>query len=378
MTNNVGLYVHIPFCLSKCIYCDFLSFANKDDLFERYCNALSQEMRHYGKKIEDHIDTVYVGGGTPTILPAFLIEKIACAAKKYLRVMPNAEITIEANPATVDEEKAFAIANAGFNRVSIGMQSADDSVLKFLGRAHDKKQFEQTVRLFFNAGMTNVNADFLLGVPDQTVQSVKDTVGYLANIGVTHISAYSLIVEKGTPLFKSVKNGSVVLPDDDFVVDLYDAFLSEAQKHGYLRYEVSNFAKKGFESKHNVNCWKYRPYVGVGLGAQSFFGGRRFGNVKNIDNYIKRIESGKSAVSSGKKLTADEMMFEFIMLGLRLEEGFAVDEFEDLFKTDFFVRYGNIIERLTAQGLVEYSDGRVRVKSEKFYILNSIITEFII
>lgn len=379
MTNNCGLYVHIPFCLSKCIYCDFLSFANKQDKYEEYVAALEIQAKSYSAKTKNKVfDTVYFGGGTPSILPAFLIEKIVYALKENFNILPNAERTIEVNPATVDEEKAIMLKSLGFNRVSIGMQSNDECLLKFLGRVHNVKQFEETVKILKNAGFDNINADFIMGLPTQTKKTVVDTVKYLNDLGLSHISAYSLILERGTPLSKMVSRGKVRLPDDDFVVELYDAFVCEAEKYGFYRYEVSNFAKIGKEARHNENCWKYREYMGLGLGAQSFMFGRRFTAVKNLDNYIKKLHDGKSVVSHGKKLSVGEQISEYIMLGLRLEKGIDIVDFFEMFDLDFLGLYGNIIERLKNQNIVSFDGRHLKVKKDKFYILNSIITEFII
>ncbi len=371
--------MHIPFCLSKCVYCDFLSFANRQDKFEEYVNALEIQAKFYADKTKNKVfDTVYFGGGTPSVLPAFLIEKIIRAVNENFYILPNAERTIEVNPATVDRDKANRLKDLGFNRVSIGMQSNDDCLLKFLGRAHNARQFEETVKILQNAGFNNINADFIMGLPTQTKQTVTDTVKYLDDLGVNHISAYSLILERGTPLSKMVSNGKVKLPDDDFVVCLYDAFVAEAEKHGFLRYEVSNFAKIGKESRHNVNCWKYREYLGLGVGAQSYMFGKRFTAIRNLDKFIQKTNDGKSVVSSSKILSAHERIFEYIMLGLRLEDGINVSDFNNEFDVDFLTVYGNIIERLQKQNLVSFDGTRLKVNKDKFYILNSIITEFII
>lgn len=371
--------MHIPFCLQKCVYCDFVSFADRADKFSAYADAVAAQAETYAEKCREKIfDTVYFGGGTPSVLPAFLIEKIVRALKSNFNIDKNAEWTIEVNPATVDGDKAKAIKQLGFNRVSIGMQSADDATLRFLGRAHNKKQFEETVVLLQSADIKNINADFILGLPNQNAEVVADTVRYLSKLGVKHISAYSLILEKGTPLYKWVKEGSIVLPDDDFTVDLYDAFVNQAENEGYKRYEVSNFAADGFCSRHNVSCWDYNEYLGLGASAQSFMFDRRFTNVRGLDNFIEKAANRKSVISSCKKLSAEEKMFEFVMLGLRLERGLDAQKFKNIFGRDFFEYYGNIIERLQKQNLAEVDGAFFKVKKEKFYILNSVITEFII
>ena len=378
MTNKNGLYIHVPFCKSKCIYCDFVSFAGCEGSFEQYTDALCKEIASYKQKCRDKIfDTVYMGGGTPSVLPTFLIRKIVDSVKNAFCFDKNAEWTLEVNPATVDLQKACDLFDMGFNRVSIGMQSADDNTLKFLGRPHDKNQFEQTIQLFKQAGFENINADFILGLPGQTKQIVSDTAKYLANLGIKHVSAYSLIVEKGTPLAKMLKQGKITLPDDDFTVDLYDTFVNEVQKLGFERYEVSNFSKPGFRSKHNENCWKYQEYLGVGLNSQSFMFGKRFANIKNLQNYINKVNQGKKPVSWSQKLSVDDQAFEFVMLGLRLCDGLDTKDFKNRFGVDFFEKYHHIIKRLQQQNLVETSGDFFKVRPEKFYILNSVITEFI-
>jgi len=348
-------------------------------MFERYVNALCNEIKSYTDKCKGKIfDTVYFGGGTPSVLPTFLIRKIVQTIVDSFEIKEGAEWTIEVNPATVGLKKAVELKNMGFNRVSVGMQSVDDKTLRFLGRVHNKKQFEQTVGDFFNAGFDNINVDCILGLPGQTRQVVENTVDYLDCLGVSHISAYSLIVERGTPLAKAIREKKVQLPDDDFTVDLYDTFVKCAKSRGFSRYEVSNFAREGCQSKHNLNCWRYKEYLGVGVNSQSFMFGKRFSNVRGLQKYIEKIESGKSPVSTSKRLCADEQIFEFIMLGLRLSQGIDLKDFQNRFKVDFFEKFGHIIERLKKNDLVDFDTQFFKVKPDKFYILNSIITEFII
>ncbi len=379
MINNCGLYVHIPFCLSKCVYCDFVSYAGRENLFEPYVGALIKEIKHRAPRFSDRVfDTVYFGGGTPTLLPSALTADIMSAIKDNFAVAADAEITTEANPATIDGKKAEVYLNAGFNRVSVGMQSADDKTLAFLGRAHNVLLFEETVKTLKTAGFDNINADFMLGLPGQTQAAVGETVDYLDRLGVRHISAYSLILEKGTPLYSDVKKGKTVLPDDDFTVDLYDAFFRAALRAGFGRYEVSNFAKKSYECRHNLNCWKYSDYLGLGASAHSFFGGRRCFNVKSLEKYIQKASSTGNAISDGRKIPKRERMFEYIMLSLRTADGLDAADFADRFGEDFFELYGNIIKRLVSGGCVAADDGGIRIREDKFYILNSIITEFII
>ena len=288
MINNCGLYVHIPFCLSKCVYCDFVSYTGRENLFEPYVGALIKEIKHRAPRFSDRVfDTVYFGGGTPTLLPSALTADIMSAIKDNFAVAADAEITTEANPATIDGKKAEVYLNAGFNRVSVGMQSADDKTLAFLGRAHNARQFEETVKTLKTAGFDNINADFMLGLPGQTQAAVGETVDYLDRLGVRHISAYSLILEKGTPLYSDVKKGKTVLPDDDFTVDLYDAFFSAALRAGFGRYEVSNFAKKGYECRHNLGYWDRKQYLGLGLGASSLVEEQRFHNTSDMRKYME-------------------------------------------------------------------------------------------
>lgn len=378
MTNNFGLYVHIPFCLSKCVYCDFVSYADKQNLFAPYVSALIKEIERTGAKTAGRkVDTVYFGGGTPTILPPDLTSDIMAAIKDNFNLTSDAEVTTEANPATIDKAKAEVYLKSGFNRISVGMQSADDKLLAFLGRAHNKKQFEETVSLLQKAGFVNINADFMLGLHGQTVADAEFTADYLAGLGVKHISAYSLILERGTPLYKQVKSGRVTLPDDDFTVDLYDAFYNRAKEIGFARYEVSNFSVEGYECRHNLNCWRYHEYVGVGASAHSFYNGSRRVNVADVENYINKMSRG-GALSKSKKISREEGMFEFIMLGLRTQSGIDVKNFNERFQADFFALYGNIIKRLVDRDVLEIFDNGVRIKVDKFYILNSVITEFIV
>ena len=371
--------MHIPFCLSKCVYCDFVSFSGRENAFSDYAEAVAREAVYYKEKCKDKIfDTVYFGGGTPSVLPSLLLQKIVFALRKNFNILPDAEWSMEVNPATVDDEKAEVLKDLGFNRISIGMQSTNDDTLRFLKRAHCKSQFEETVKLFFEKGITNLNADFILGLPYQTKEEVVFTANYLFDLGVKHISAYALKVEKGTPLSKMVRENKVNLPDDDFTCDLYDEFRKAALKNGFERYEVSNFAQKGYECRHNLNCWQYREYLGLGLNAHSFIFGKRFHNIQNLDQYISRWMSGKNSISTSRRLSKDEQKTEFVMLGLRLEKGFSVSEYDNLFNEEFYQKNKDIINRLQQQKLIIYDGEFIRIHPEKFYILNSIITEFII
>jgi len=380
MKKFVSLYVHIPFCALKCKYCDFLSFDGESyGTMLRYVDALCQEIKLYAPIADDYVvRSVFIGGGTPSILDEGLITNVMAFIRKTFKLEKDAEITIEANPGTLRHQKLTGYKSAGINRISIGLQSADDEMLNKLGRLHNYDQFVASFKAARRAGFDNINVDCILGLPGQTRQVVENTVDYLDCLGVSHISAYSLIVERGTPLAKAIREKKVQLPDDDFTVDLYDTFVKCAKSRGFSRYEVSNFAREGCQSKHNLNCWRYKEYLGVGVNSQSFMFGKRFSNVRGLQKYIEKIESGKSPVSTSKRLCADEQIFEFIMLGLRLSQGIDLKDFQNRFKVDFFEKFGHIIERLKKNDLVDFDTQFFKVKPDKFYILNSIITEFII
>lgn len=374
----IGLYLHIPFCKSKCAYCDFCSFAYRETEFGAYLDAIKKEIDLVSPSVADKIiKTIYIGGGTPSYFSAAMLTEIIRHIRKRFVVLSDAEFTIEGNPDSVNENFVKAMRDAGVNRFSLGLQTASDKLLKTVGRPHTFKQFCMAAETI-GKRCDNVNVDVMLGLPQQTEKDVTDTLNVVCGYDfVKHISAYGLILEKGTPLFKAVKTKKVTLPDDDAVTDFYDKTAYLLDKNGFARYEVSNFAKKGFECKHNLNYWDWGQYVGIGLAAHSFVGGSRYANTKNFDLYYKRLGQNKLPVTSKKRITGQEAAFEYVMLNLRKTEGFELNDFKNRFGDDFLTVYKAQTDYLFSNKMLKQKDGKVFVPPQKIYLLNSVLVEFV-
>ena len=365
-----GIYLHIPFCKHKCTYCDFVSFANRFDVAEAYMACLVKEIEMRGKEFKGRaFDTVYVGGGTPSVVD----PKYLCAVLKKVRacfsLSPRAEVTIELNPGTVSAEKIALYKRAGVNRFSVGLQTAIDAQLADLGRIHTVRDYLYCTSLLKGE---NFSADVMLGIKGQTEEDVRKTIEIAAGSGAKHISMYALTPEDGTPIYTDYLNGE--LPDADEVASLYDFGRALLEKKGYLRYEVSNFAQKGYESRHNLNYWKRGEYVGMGVSASSFFGGRRLLNTTDLDEYMKCVLSGFFPVIDSEDVSGRDARFEFMMLGLRTVYGVSAAEYKKAFGTDWKEDFAEAYQK-TRAFLSEEGDV-TRIKDEYLYVQNGILSEF--
>lgn len=301
---ETGIYVHIPFCRQKCKYCDFVSFANMDDNINEYIEAILIEIEEKSKNnrlnfendIEDLIlvNTIYIGGGTPSIISENHIEKIINKIKECFEIINNPEITIEINPGTVNKEKLEKYHKLGINRISIGLQSTCDKLLNLLGRIHSYKEFEEVYEMARNIGFENINVDLMIGLPIQTIEDVEKSLQQIVNKSPEHISVYSLIVEENTPMFDLIENGDLELPKEILERNMYWKVKNFLQENGYKHYEISNFAKPGYESKHNLNCWNQASYIGFGVSAHSYFNNKRYSNIDNIKQYIQNFKNNES------------------------------------------------------------------------------------
>lgn len=365
-----GIYIHIPFCKHKCTYCDFTSFPNRLSFAEAYMACLYKEIELRGKQLEKMtFDTVYIGGGTPSVIDPNYIYGAMKQIKKCFRLTTRPEVTIEMNPGTVSENKIAVYKRAGVNRFSVGLQTAIDSQLAELGRIHDVRDYLYCTSLLKGE---NFSADVMLGLKGQTKEDVKKTIEIAAGSGAKHVSMYALTPEDGTPIYTDYLNGE--LPDGDEVAELYGYGCSLLKERGYRRYEVSNFAQKGYESKHNLNYWKRGEYIGFGVSASSFMCGKRFTNTFDLDEYMKCILSGFLPVIESEDVSEEDAKFEFIMLGMRTAYGVSSAEYRKAFgsewKEDFAEAY-----RKTAQYLEEEGD-IARIKDEYLYVQNTILTEY--
>lgn len=376
LKNPMGLYIHIPFCKSKCIYCDFCSFAGQESNFERYVHCLKTEMTLYAPKFLDRVfSTVFVGGGTPSLLGAKAIREILQHANRCFNILPDAEVSLEANPDSFNEEFAKATFDAGVNRISLGLQSASNKLLKNLGRPHTYNDFCRAYAIaqkYFD----NINVDLMLGIEGQTQKELFDTLVAVTQKNPTHLSVYGLIVEKGTKLFKRVKDGKIILPTEDDTADMYDFAVEFLAQKSYCRYEISNFAKQGYECRHNLNYWNRGNYLGVGLSAHGFFEGIRYANTKRMDKYFEKTEQNVLPISTKTKVSQKDACFEFVFLNLRKTVGFDVSDFRASTGKDFFKEYGNVFYSLQQKKLLCLQNGRIFVPPQYFYVVNNILTEF--
>lgn len=375
-----GLYIHIPFCKSKCKYCDFVSFPEyeREDI---YFVALISEIRRYAPLMKDRrFGTVFIGGGTPTSLKSGRIKALMDEVRKCFDIDENAEITCEANPESATEEKLMELIEAGVNRLSIGMQSASDSILKTIGRIHTRADFIKSVENARTVGFKNINADIMHGLPTQTQKDYVSALELAAELDLPHISSYSLILEEGTPLWESVSNGAMELPDADETADMEDAGFIFLNEKGYTRYEISNFSKPGFECRHNINYWDNGEYLGVGLNSHSALSLKgdwtRFRNTDNLSEYISELGEGKLPVRDTRRIEPDEEMFETIMLGLRKCSGISRAEFQKRFGADMAVLYAPAIAELELDGMIEVTEDSIYLNNRGLDFQNEALLKF--
>ena len=378
--KELGFYLHIPFCKSKCIYCDFNSFAQKDDCIEPYIKAVKKEIEEYAKQNKDVlIKTIYIGGGTPSYIKEKYIKEIIETIRSNFEIIPNAEITIEINPGTVNRRKLNTYYKAGINRLSIGLQSTNDKLLKQLGRVHDFEDFLETLRLANTIGFSNISADCMIGLPNQTIYDVEETLNVLINLRLTHISVYSLIVEPNTPLEKKINSGELKLPDEEIERYMYWFAKRKLEENGYLHYEISNFAKPLFRSKHNLDCWNQKEYKGFGVSASSYENEIRYTNISSIEKYVENMQNGqfKKNYIVEEKQDREVMMKEYMLLGLRKITGVSINQFRKKFGTIPIFKYNKEITKLTNEGLIESNGINIRLTKKGLDLANLVWEEFV-
>ena len=372
--SKAGLYFHIPFCLKKCAYCDFCSFTGKTDGDMRmYASALVKEMEHYAKQAENTVfDTVFFGGGTPSLLPTDVIAHILNKANTLFSIEKDAEITLEANPATADFEKLSALRRIGINRLSVGVQSLVDRELAFLGRLHTSRDALDFLHASRQAGFENINVDLMYGIPAQTEASARETLSRVLDFAPSHISAYSLMLEEGTPLYRQKE--ALPLPSEEDE-DAIDATVRDTLRaNGYEHYEISNYARPGMESRHNLHYWRSDEYLGFGVTAYSFFNGARYGNGADLAAYLA---DPTASPADCEVLEEDALAYEWIMLRLRLKEGLSLLEYRARFGVDLKVRYQSEIESFIAAGLMREERERISLTESGFRLSNTVLVAFL-
>ncbi len=368
---SIGIYIHIPFCVSKCNYCDFNSYVAEEQTYALYIDALCREIEE--TKIGGEVDTIYFGGGTPTILNPLQLVKILDTVRGRFSLTKDCEITTECNPKTMDYLGFLKLISGGFNRLSIGMQSADDSQLKVLGRIHSFDDCKRCVYDARQAGFDNLSLDLMFGLPNQDENSFVYSIKRATELEPEHISCYSLKIEEGTPFAKM----DLEIADEEQSRNMYDKCVDYLGELGYLRYEISNFAKLGFESRHNCKYWLCDDFIGFGAGAYSCNLNKRYSNVKNVTEYIKRVNETQSAVEDTFPLSPEDKMSEFVYLGLRMDRGIDEDEFRKRFFIDIKDVYGGIIEKNLKRGTIIEAGGRFKIPPEFTYVSNGILADFV-
>lgn len=378
MKNNrripLELYVHIPFCVRKCQYCDFLSGPSDEETKDRYIEALLKEIRAAEHTEDYEIVSVFIGGGTPSALKAEAIASIMRTLQEKFFFCEDAEVTIEANPGTVDPEKLMIYRNVGINRLSLGLQSTDAEELKLLGRIHSYEEFLKSYEWAREAGFSNINIDLMFAIPGQTGEAWRQHLYQVAELNPEHISAYSLIIEEGTPFAEQ----NLDLPDEDTEYQMYEDTAEILERYGYRQYEISNYAKQGYMCRHNAGYWQRLEYLGFGLGASSLYGGMRFSNTHQMQEYLKESRNPDQIRKDVTVLSRNEQIEEFMFLGLRMTEGISEKKFEENFNVRLMDIYGDILQKYEETGFMEHIETKWRLTRKGIHVSNHILADFLL
>ena len=395
MKRNLGIYIHIPFCIKKCSYCDFISFENKLDFQGKYIEQLKKEIESQKEILKNSdITTIYIGGGTPSAIKSKYIVEIINYLNEYINFKEsnNMEITIEVNPGTVTKQKLIDYYNSGINRISIGLQCVQDRLLKIIGRIHNFEQFLETFKMAREVGFKNINVDLMIGLPEQNIEDIKQSIEKILELNPEHISVYSLIVEEGTKISKKIEAGFYQLPDEELERMEYSYVKNKLELAGYNHYEISNFAKEGFFSKHNLNCWKQEEYLGFGIAAHSYYDNIRFSNTidlnkylnatskdfeeANIENMIKLVKSNSLKEIHEVQSELDKKR-EYMLLGLRTLKGVSITEFKQKFIENPIYLFRKELEKLVNDELIEIDLDYIKLTRKGLDLANLVWEEFV-
>lgn len=372
--REIQLYLHIPFCIRKCGYCDFLSGPADERAQRAYTEALLREIRVLGQRTEAAVSTVFIGGGTPSVLRADWMEEILDQLRASFRLLPEAEISMEANPGTVTPEKLKAYLRGGVNRISFGCQSADNEELRLLGRIHSWEEFLESFSMAREAGFANINVDLMSGLPNQTAASWERTLRRTAALGPEHISAYSLIIEEGTPFAQR----PLPLPDEEEERLMYERTGQILKEYGMEQYEISNYARPGYACRHNIGYWTGKEYLGMGLGSSSLMEGERFSNTSDMKEYLEDSGHPGRLRRDRQKLSEKDRMEEFMFLGLRMTAGISEKDFLDTFGREIHTVYGPVIRKYVEGGFLGEEKGRLYLTRKGISVSNPILADFLL
>lgn len=374
--KEIGIYIHIPFCIKKCEYCDFVSYCNKKEYVPQYINALKKEIKNNINK-EYKITTIYIGGGTPSSIEENYIADIIETIKlnmneENLKDFENIEVTIEVNPGTVNKEKLQVYKKIGINRLSIGLQETHNELLKSIGRIHTYEEFIKTYKLARKIGFNNINVDLMIALPNQTIQDIKENLEKIIKLNPEHISVYSLILEEGTPFYNKYNENKIKLPDEELERNMYWYVKNTLENNGYMHYEISNFSKKGFESKHNMNCWNQEEYLGFGVAAHSYNNRIRYSNTNSIEEYIK----GSNKIIHEEQ-TLEDMQKEYMLLGLRKIEGINIQKFKNKFAQNPIFIFKEQLNKLVDEELIIVDGNEIKLTNKGLDLANIVWEEFV-
>ncbi len=378
--DSLSLYIHVPFCMRKCSYCDFVSYSYSADAAESYLTALELELQHYActlSRLQRQPATVFIGGGTPTVLKTAQLEKLLLAVQKYFHWAPNAEVTIEANPGTVNWEKLYTLKQLGVNRLSIGVQACQQHLLNLLGRVHNYQQAVQAVADARCAGFENINLDLIFGLPNQSLTEWQQSLRSVLDLSPRHLSCYSLQLEENTPLTTAVECGRLNRCSEELELAMYQETIDFLAANGYLHYEISNFAQPGFQSKHNLVYWHNGYYLGLGPAAHSHVNNERWANTGGLEEYVSKLTAGELPVSEHNSLTVKDDMIETAIMGLRLLEGLSLCAFYERFRQDVQNVWPKQIAELCAQGLLELTATHLKLTQKGLPLANVVFAEFV-
>ena len=375
--KELGLYIHIPFCKKKCYYCDFISYSGKNNCIVEYVEALKNEIKRELNNInyvEYRVSTIYIGGGTPSFISSKHIVDILNAIKEIISI-DNVEITIEINPGTVTLKKLEDYKNAGINRLSIGLQETHDKLLKTIGRIHSYKDFLEAYNLSRNIGFKNINIDLMIGLPNQSIKNIKSSFKKIIDLNPEHISVYSLILEEGTVLYNKCENKDLVLPDEETERNMYWYVKNTLENAGYIHYEISNFARKWFESKHNMNCWNQEEYLGFGLAAHSYFNKERYANTTDMKEYLEF--KGVNCKIVYEKQNVEDEKKEYMLLGLRKIEGVNIQKFKNKFGENPIFIFKKELNKLVEEDLLVIDGNFIKLTNKGLDLANIVWEEFV-